>query len=351
MFILVAILIFCVLIIVHEFGHFLAAKSFGIRVNEFSVFMGPKLLQHQGKETLYSLRLLPIGGYCALEGEDGESDDPRAFASAKAWKRTVVLVAGSAMNFLLGLVILFCLYLPAQSFTTPVIDRFFEGCPYDAEDALQEGDRFLSIDGHRVYQFSDIEFLLSRNPDQVYTLELLRDGQKVTLRDFRMVKVPYVIDGEETEKYGFYPAYAAATFGTRLQAAWDTGLHFSRLIWMSLGDLFRGSVGLKDMGGVVSIVAAMNESGTSAETVSEGMQNIFYLGAFIAINLAIMNMLPIPALDGGRVFLLLVTALIEFITRKKLDPKYEGYIHAVGMVLLLIFMAVIAFLDIMKLVN
>ena len=149
MFILLAILIFCVLIIVHEFGHFVAAKACGVQVNEFSIFMGPKLLQFEGKETTYTLRLIPLGGYCAMEGEDAESDNPRAFTSAKAWKRIIILVAGSLMNFLMGLLIVIGIYSGAAAFAVPVIDSFFENCPYVGEDALQEGDRIHSIDGQR----------------------------------------------------------------------------------------------------------------------------------------------------------------------------------------------------------
>ena len=129
MYILLAILVFSVLIVVHEFGHFVAAKACGVQVNEFSVFMGPKLLQKQGKETTYTLRLIPIGGFCAMEGEDEESENPRAFTSAKPWKRVIILVAGSLMNFLLGLLVVFGIYASAQAFAVPVVDSFFEGCP------------------------------------------------------------------------------------------------------------------------------------------------------------------------------------------------------------------------------
>ena len=351
MFILLAILIFCVLIIVHEFGHFVAAKACGVQVNEFSIFMGPKLLQMEGKETTYTLRLLPIGGYCAMEGEDAESDNPKAFTSAKAWKRIIILVAGSLMNFLTGLLIVIGIYSGAEAFAAPVIDSFFEGCPYVGEDALQEGDRIHSIDGHRVYLYSDVNLFLSRGQDQVYDLVVIRDGEQVLLEDFELRRIPYEIDGETQEMYGFYFGYEEGTFGTKLKNSWYQSIDFARLVWISLGDLVSGKVGMQDMSGPVQIVAMMSETGESAETTAEGIGDVLYLGAFIAVNLAVMNMLPIPALDGGRVFFLLITQAVEAVTKKKIDPKYEGTIHAIGMVLLLALMAFVLFKDVWTLVR
>jgi len=350
-YILLAILIFSFLIVVHELGHFIAAKACGVQVNEFSIFMGPKLLQKQGRETTYTLRLIPIGGFCAMEGEDEDSENPRAFTSAKPWKRVIILVAGSLMNFLAGLVIVFGIYGSAQAFAAPVIDSFFEGCPYEAEDAFQAGDRIYSIDGKRIYLYSDVDMFLSRNADQVYDIVVVRDGKKVTLEDFSLTKVPYEIDGTTEYKYGFYFGYEEATLGVKLKNAWYHGIDFARLVWISLGDLVRGAVSVNDMSGPVGIVSVISETGESAETTRAGVENVLYLGAFIAVNLAVMNMLPIPALDGGRVFFLLITCAVQAITKKKIDPKYEGYIHAAGMILLLAFMAFITLKDVLKLVR
>jgi regulator of sigma E protease len=157
-------------------------------------------------------------------------------------------------------------------------------------------------------------------------------------------------EGQTKELYGFNFGYEEATLPVKLRYSWDTAMEFGRLVWMGLGQLIHGEVGLKEMSGPVGIVDLMAETGEQAETTSDAVYDILYLGAFIAVNLALMNMLPIPALDGGRVFLLLVTLLIEAITRKKLDPKYEGAIHAAGMVLLLLLMAVIMFNDIIKII-
>lgn len=351
MYILLAILVFSVLIVVHEFGHFVAAKACDVQVNEFSVFMGPKLLQKKGKETTYTLRLIPIGGFCAMEGEDEESENPRAFTSAKPWKRVIILVAGSLMNFLLGLLVVFGIYASAQAFAVPVINDFFEGCPYEAEGAFQAGDRIYSIDGKRIYLYSDVDMFLSRNSEQVYDIVVIRDGQKVRLDDFPLTKVAYEVDGTTEYKYGFYFGYEDATLGAKLKNAWYHGIDFARMVWISLGDLVRGAVSVNDMSGPVGIVSVISETGEAAETTAAGVENVLYLGAFIAVNLAVMNMLPIPALDGGRVFFLLITCLIQAITKKKVNPKYEGYIHAAGMILLLAFMAFITFKDVVKLIG
>lgn len=345
-YIILAILIFGVLIAVHEFGHFSVAKLCGVKVNEFSVGMGPAIWKKQKGETLYALRAVPLGGYCAMEGEEEDSGDPRAFIVQPAWKKVLILCAGSFNNFLLGLIIIFCLYLGATAFVSPTIASFVEGCPYEGAEALQVGDRFIKIDGHTVYQYYDVGDFL-RQGDGMYDLVLERDGKRVELKNFSMT--PRMYEGQDRELFGFNFGYEEASFPVKLRYTWATAMEFGRMVWMGLSQLVHGEVGLQEMSGPVGIVDLMAETGENAETASDALYNILYLGAFIAINLAIMNMLPIPALDGGRIFLLLVTLVIEAITRKKLDPKYEAWIHAAGMVLLLGLMAVIMFNDIVKL--
>lgn len=345
-YILLAIFIFGVLIAIHEFGHFTVAKLCGVRVNEFAVGMGPAIWKKQKGETLYALRSIPLGGYCAMEGEDEDSGDPRAFVVQPAWKKILILCAGSFNNFLLGLIVIFCLYLSATAFVAPVIESFVPGCPYEGAEALQTGDRFVKIDGHRVYQYYDVGDFL-RQGEGTYDLVLRRDGKLVHLNDFAMT--PRLYEGQDRELYGFNFAWKEATLGVKLRYSWDTAMEFGRMVWMGLSQLVHGEVGLQDMSGPVGIVDLMAETGENAASTQDAIYDILYLGAFIAINLAMMNMLPIPALDGGRVFLLLVTMLIEAITRRKLNPKYEAWIHAAGMVLLLALMALIMFNDIIKL--
>lgn len=347
-YILLGILLFGLLVVIHEFGHFTLAKLCNVKVNEFSVGMGPALLKKQRGETLYALRALPLGGYCAMEGEDETLDDPRAFTSQKVWKRVLILAAGSFMNFVLGLVIVFIVYSSAVAFRSSVIVDFMDGCPYEGENALQAGDRLLSIDGRRIYQFSDIGDFLARG-DGTYDIVLRRDGERVKLTDFKLVPVEY--EGEEGKMYGFYFGYDEATFFNKLRYSWNTAMEFGRMVWMGLEQIFQGQVTMDDMAGPVGIVNLMAETGENSASAADAVMNILYLGAFIAVNLAIMNLLPIPGLDGGRIFLLLVTWVIERITRKRLDSKYEGYINAAGMVLLLALMALVMFNDIIRIVT
>ncbi len=349
MYIILAILIFGILIFVHELGHFLTAKATGVKVNEFAICMGPVLWKKTVGETTYSLRCIPIGGFCAMEGEDVRSENPRAFTSARWWKRFLILVAGAAMNYLLGLVIVTILFSPAKGFYVPTIDSFFPDSPMQAA-GLMEGDTFYSIDGERVYVYQDVSMLLERNTTGQAELVVERDGKKVKLSAFPLEKKEYDIDGEKQLRYGMNLGAIETGLGVHLKNSWYTCLDFSRMVRMGLADLLTGRVGLSDMGGPVTIVHTMSESGKAAQSTAEGLQNVLYLAAFIAVNLAVMNLLPIPALDGGRIFFLLVTTLLEFVLRRKINPKYEGYIHAGGMILLLMFMAFITFHDVWMLI-
>lgn len=346
MYIVIAILMFGILIAIHEFGHFATAKLCRVRVDEFAIGMGPAIFKKQKGETQYSLRILPFGGFCAM-GEDEESDDPRAFVNQAFWKKLIILCAGSFMNFVLGVVLIVIMYAPAQGFIDPVIGDFIDGCPYNNENAFQIGDRFYSIDGHRIYLNSDVSMFLERG-DGVYDIVVIRDGEKVELDNMELTRA---VETEQGMKYGFTWNISEATFGAKLRYTWNTAMEFSRLVWLGLGDLIHGAVGVDDMAGPVGIVDMMNDVGSSAESAADAAYSMLYFSAFIAINLAIMNMLPIPALDGGRVFLMIVTVIIEAVTRCKLDPKYEAYIHAGGMVLLLLLMAFIMYNDIARLIT
>lgn len=350
MYILLAILIFGLLIMTHELGHFAAAKLFGVRVNEFSICMGPAIWKKTVGETTYALRCIPIGGYCAMEGEDEASEDPRAFTSVKPWKRAIILVAGSVMNFVTGLIILVCMYSAVAGFNTPEIVDFYPDCPLHSDEGLQIGDEIYKIDGHRIYQYSNVGTYLGRNTTGVFDLVIKRDGKLLELNDFPMEKTAYQDEnGQTVYLYGLYFGFEEKTVGTVLKNAWYSAIDFVRLVWMSLSDLVRGMISIDDMSGPVGIVSIIAETGETSATTADAAINIAYLGAFIAVNLAVMNMLPIPALDGGRVFFLLVTWIVEKIIRRRINPKYEAYIHAAGMILLLAFIAFVTCKDIWKL--
>ena len=345
--ILFAILLFSFLIFVHELGHFVAAKLSGVQVNEFSMFMGPVIWKKQVGETLYSLRCIPIGGFCAMEGEDEDTENPRSFQKATWWKRLVILVAGAAMNFVVGVLIMLIVYAPAQRFVVPVIDFFEEGCVLQSADGLQPGDRFLEVDGEKIYVHSDFSTILSMNPGDIHDIVVERDGQKVYLDDFALVKAEFPnADGSSSYRYGFSFLVEDATFLNKIQYGWLSALDTVRIVRMSLQMLVQGQVDLSDMGGPVMIVDQMSQVAKESPSALDALLNMLYYGGFIAINLAVMNLLPLPALDGGRVVGVLLTTGIEAITRKKLNPKYEGYIHGAGMILLLALMALIMFKDI-----
>lgn len=345
--ILFAILLFSFLIFIHELGHFIAAKLSGVQVNEFAMFMGPAIVKWQRGETQYSIRCIPIGGYCAMEGEDGDSDNPRAFSCAAWWKRLIILVAGSATNFVAGVLIMLIVFMPAKQFVEPVIENFESYATIDGADGLQAGDRILSVDGETVYVQSDFSVILSLNPGEIHDLVVERNGQKVYLKDFKMERHAVTDkNGNEQMLFGMNFSVRDADLPAKLDYAWKTSLNTVRSVRLSLQMIISGQAGLKDMTGPVGIVQMMSDTAAQSDTALDAFLNMLYFGGFIAINLAVMNMLPIPALDGGRTVALLLTTGIEAVTKKKIDPKYEGYIHGVGMILLLALMALIMFKDI-----
>ena len=346
LYIIFAVLMFGVLIAVHEFGHFFTAKLLGVKVNEFAIGMGPAIFKKQKGETQYSLRAFPIGGFCSMEGEDEVTGDPRAFTAQKVWKRFIILAAGSVMNFLTGLIIILVIYSSARGFYAPVIEGFMDGFPLEGEDGLMVGDRIVSIDGEPIFMYSDLSMFLSRGNGEDFDLVIKRDGKKIKLDDFPLKLREYEHEGQTALRYGLIFGTEEATFGNKLKNSFLNSIDFVRLVKVSLVDLFSGRAGMKDMAGPIGIVGYMTQMGEESSNVSEALENLFYFAALIAINLAVMNLLPLPALDGGRIFFMLVTWVVEKIIRKKINPKYEGYIHGAGMLLLLGLMAVILFKDI-----
>ena len=351
-YIIAAILIFGVLIAVHELGHFLAAKACGVRVNEFSIGMGPALWKKQKGETQYSLRLFPVGGFCAMEGEEEDSDDPTALNNQGFWAKLLIFAAGAAMNFIAGLLIILVLYADAQAFYVPVVAGFADGCPLESADGLQEGDRLLRIDGEKVYVYSDISLLMGLNKTGVFDLQIERNGEVITLRDFTMERREYTDqNGKAYTGYGLYFGAEEATLGRKLSYSWNNAMDFARLVRLSLQMLVTGQAGVKDLSGPVGIVSTMTQVGEQAATTRAAVENIAYLAALIAVNLAVMNLLPLPALDGGKIFFLVINAVSMQLFKKQIPAKYENYIHFAGLILLLALMAVITFSDVWKLIH
>lgn len=349
--IVIAILLFSFLIFVHELGHFLAAKLSGVQVNEFSMFMGPVLFKKKVGETLYSIRCIPIGGYCAMEGEDTDSSNPKAFGAAAWWKRLIILLAGAAMNFIAGLLIFLVVFAPAKQFVMPVISQVEEGSTLGGTEGLRAGDIILKMDGETIYTQKDFSMMLALNPGEVHDLVVERDGKKIPFDNFLMEKREFSNEDGTTElRYGLRFTLVEATLGEKLRQVWLEALDTIRMVRLSLNMLFTGKAGIGDVGGPVLIVQEFTETAKSSDSAASAFMNMLYFGGFIAVNLAVMNLLPVPALDGGRAVCLLLTAGVEAITKKKINPKYEGYLHGVGMVLLLLLMAVITFKDIFAII-
>lgn len=351
--IVLIILFFGLLIAIHEFGHFIAAKTLGVKVNEFAIGMGPKLLHKEKGETLYTLRALPIGGFCAMEGEGESSDDPRAFSNKAWWKKLIILVAGAFMNFVAGVVLIVAIFLAAGSPSMPVVTGFMTGAEDIVQTGLQPGDQIYSIDGHRIYFQTDATMFLSRAGEQV-EMVVLRDGEKV---DLGTIDLPYrqLTDenGNQVTKRGIYVGqFQKDTPLTLLRNSWYQAVDYVRMVWMGLGDLITGAVGLNDMSGVIGIVAVagdVGQAGAAAAGLFGLVINILDFTALIAINLAVMNLLPIPALDGGQILFVFVGGIYRLFTGKKINEKYLGYVNAVGFFCLIALMVVVAVNDVLKL--
>ena len=348
-YVLAAILIFGILIAVHELGHFLAAKACGVKVNEFAIGMGPAIFKKTKGDTTYALRVLPVGGYCAMEGEEEDSEDPTALNNQGFWQKLLIYAAGAAMNFITGLLIILVLYANAKAFYSPVITEFAAGCPLESAQGLQVGDRLLSIDGKRVFVYSDVSLLLNLNTDGTFDLVVRRDGEKVKLKDFAMTRAEYPDQkGNTYTGFGIFFGVEEADILDRIKYSWNNALSFVQSVWVSLEMLFTGQAGIGDLSGPVGIVSTMTEIGEQSDSFKMAMENIAYIGALIAVNLAVMNLLPLPALDGGKIFFLVVNQLCLLLFKKQIPAKFENYIHVAGFILLMILMAVVMFQDIWK---
>ena len=350
--ILLIILFFGLLIAIHEFGHFVAAKTLGVRVNEFAIGMGPAVFSRERGETLYSLRVLPIGGFCAMEGEEETSDDPRSFHSKPFWKKAVILVAGAFLNFVTGLLLILLIMGLAGSPAAPVFTGVMPGAEAVLDTGLQPGDQFYTIDGHRIYFQTDALVYLERAGEKV-EVTVLRDGERVDLGE---IDLPYrqLTDenGQQVEKRGIYVGqFLEDTAATRLRNSWYQAIDYVRMVWMGLGDIVTGAMGLRDMSGVIGIVAMagdVGQAGAEAAGLFGAIVNLLDFTALIAINLAVMNLLPIPALDGGQIFLLVVDGIYRLATKKHIDQKYLGYLNMAGFACLIALMILVAISDVNK---
>ena len=338
--IILAILAFGILVIVHEFGHFITAKRGGVQVNEFWIGMGPTIIKKERGGTLYCLKLLPFGGACVMEGEDSESDSAHSFARASLPRRMLIVAAGALMNFLIGFLIVLAVTQPngpTGGYIVATIDTIDPASTAAAEGGLQAGDEILEVDGYNILLRADFETALARGADTTYEVVVRREGQKITLP---AVVLEAAIEGEDgRNRIGLTFAEQPNSIGMHLNMAARTSVGYARLVWVSLGMLVSGEVGVDQLSGPVGVASVM------AATASYSIRAFLQLVAFISINLGVMNLLPLPALDGGR----LVFLILEGIRRKPVPAKYEGYIHAAGLMLLLALMVYVTGQDIIRL--
>ena len=326
-----AIIIFCLLITAHEFGHLMAAKSVGIKVNEFAIGMGPKIFGFKRGETAYSIRLLPIGGYCAMEGEDEDSDDPRAFNNKKFGAKALVVVAGSIMNAVLCVVILSSVVFYIGEPTTTLKDVTKDGPA--AEAGIKAGDTITAINGEKVSTWEDIGTAIgAAGGDDVDITVTHEDGTSETVTSA-------TVKGEDgNPKIGVETKMERSpglVFTSVKRGVMATG-SMAKMMYETVGQLLTGGASVDDLTGPVGIVKAVGDSAKS------GFINVAYLTALISLNLAIINMLPFPALDGGRLLFL----IIRKFTGKKISDSVEGKIHFVGIMLLFALMIYITVIDV-----
>ena len=331
-----AIIVFSLLITVHEFGHFITAKKSGITVHEFSIGMGKAVWQKQKNDTVYSIRILPIGGFCKMEGEDGDSTDDGAFCNKSAWKRFVVLFAGAFMNIVTGFVLFAILLSLSSPIASTKVGDILPDYPFETA-GVEVGDRIVRIEGENystnVNIYSDISFFKFRNGDGGANIIFERDGERFT---------KYIVQKKDKDTgtliYGFVPMAENLNVLSVIKNAFYQSVFTVKMVVESLVMLITGKVPVSDMAGPVGIV---KEIGSAAKM---GILNVLNLAALLSINLGVANLLPIPALDGGRILFL----LIEIIRRKPLKAEHEGFIHFIGFALLMLLMVFVTFGDIMR---
>lgn len=436
--IVIGVLLFELIVFIHEFGHFITAKKCGVQVNEFALGMGPKLIQFKKGETLYTLRLFPIGGFCSMEGEDTESDSERAFGNKPVWQRMIVVVAGAFNNIVLGLIMMMILLVQSPYFSSTTVSSFSQAA-FTSKSGMQVGDQITDIGGYPIYCSRDISFAVAMLELQIvdgddfsiykedcgftlvrqysslkaedytddelnaitavfndgieklnvcttkqeadsitnatlskvnelsgveYTPEkseymarrkrfrtdvtVLRDGDEVTLENVDFYT--YLGDNDTpTVALDFSVTAIEKNVGTLISESFKSTVSVVRMIWKSLYGLVTGTYGMNDIAGPVGAASVVTQAAQAGleSSFGDAVNNILYMMMIITVNLGIVNLLPLPALDGGR----LLFMIIELIRRKPVPAKYEGWVHAAGFLILLGFIVVVTFNDIIRLVT
>lgn len=332
--IIIAVLFFQLIIVIHEGGHFVAARLMKIKVNEFSIGMGPKLIQFTKGETKYTLRLVLFGGYCAMEGEDSDSDDENAFANKRVIQRIFVVVAGAFMNLVLGLVIISIMVSTQSLIGTTTVAKFEDNAL--SSQTLEVGDKIKSIDGMRVYTSTDVTTGLSRSADNTVEFVVERNGEARTIDvEFEMSEY----EGHQYINMDFFVLGVEKTFSSVIKESLAQFVSYCRMIFLSLHDLIVGRYGVSDISGPVGTVSIVSTA------VKTSLPTVLRIMALLTVNVGLFNLFPFPALDGWRLFVL----VFEGIFKKKFPSKFEWLINSIGLALLIGLMCVVTFSDITKL--
>lgn len=336
---IIAIFIFSILVLFHELGHFLLAKKNGILVNEFSLGLGPTLVGFTRGETKYSIKLLPFGGACMMEGEDGDSTEERAFGNKSVWARISVVVAGPLFNFLMAFVFSVILVL-CIGYDKPEVYDVIEGYPAQ-EAGMQAGDTILSMNGKKTHFYREVTMYSVFHPGKALEIVYEREGEQ-----YETTIQPKFDEEEGRYLIGFYGSGVQknANFLEAIQYGAYTVKYWICTTIDSLRMLVTGGVSMKELSGPVGIVKTIGDTYDISRTEGAFMVfvNMLNMSILLSANLGVMNLLPIPALDGGR----LVFLLLEVIRRKKIDPEKEGIVHFVGLMLLMALMVFVLFNDI-----
>ncbi len=336
LYIILAILLFGFLIFIHEGGHYLTARLFKVTVHEFAIGMGPKIFSKTSKRSgiAYSLRALPIGGFVSMEGEDGESDDENAFYKKAVWKRLIITSAGALVNILFGIILMCVFVVTTEHLGSTVIGEFDTPESVIQQSGLQVNDKIVNVDGKNVHIYSQMYYEIMRNGYEPIDITVIRDGERVTVEN---VEFPTIEEsGAVFGDIDFKVYELERTFPNVVKEAFFQSCNTIKMIWESLVDLVKGRYGLEAVSGPVGVTEAL------VGAAKQGFRDFMYLAVVISMNLGIFNLLPVPALDGGRILF----QVIELVIGRPVSRNVEGYIHFAGLVVLLAFMVFIIIKDV-----
>lgn len=343
--VIISVLLFSLVIFIHELGHFITAKLSGVKVNEFAIGMGPAIFKIQKKETLYAIRLFPIGGYCSMEGEDSESNNTDSFSQKSVYKRILIVAAGAIMNIVLAFVFMILILSQQEQFASTTISKFSENAVTN-QCGLQVGDTIKYIDGYHICTYTDIGFMLAINTDLKSNIVVDRNGEEIELNNVQFASKENN-DGKTILVKDFYVMPMEKNIGTIITQTFKEMSSNIRITYATIIGMVTGKLSFNEVSGPVGIVTIISNAASEGLKVNflTALNNIIMIMMILSINLGLFNLLPIPALDGGR----LVFLIIEAIKGSPVNPKYEGLIHTVGFIILMLILLAVSINDIIKL--